>query len=173
MRYLLDSDVLISAKSVYYRPGFCQAFWRWLDDSQAANLICSIDKVRDELFNGDDDDPLVQWATQKEAMGFFLDTRGLMGKFGEVSNWAMSRQPTYRPAGLQKFLRASAADAWLVAFAANFANEYTIVTNELGVPEGRRDVKLPDAAAAFGVPTVSLFDFPDLMACGTFSLRHP
>ncbi|WP_298012500.1 DUF4411 family protein [uncultured Castellaniella sp.] len=173
MRYLLDSDVLIAAKSVHYKPGFCEAFWQWLDDSHAADVICSIDRVRDELLQGDGDDHLVQWARNKEPTGFFQETKGLMGKFGDVSNWAMSRLPPYRPAGLQKFLRANAADAWLVAYAASFSNEYTIVTNEVGAPEGRRDVKLPDAAAAFGVPTIRLFDLLDLAAYGTFNLRHP
>src|SRR5690606_14649823 len=132
--------------------------WRWLDDSHAARVICSIDKVRDELLKGDEDDHLAQWAKTKQEAGFFLDTRGLMAKFGEVSSWAMLRRPSYRPAGVQKFVRADAADAWLVAFAASAAHEYAIVTNEVGAPEGRRDVKLPDAAAAFGVPTIRLFD---------------
>jgi len=86
---------------------------------------------------------------------------------------AKHRRPSYRPAGVQKFIRADAADAWLVAFAASLVQEYTIVTNEVGAPEGRRDIKLPDAAAAFGVPTIKLFDLLDRMAYGTFDFRHP
>ena len=171
MRYLLDADVLIAAKNIHYKPGFCQAFWQWLDDGYAAQAIFSIDRVCDELLNGDPDDHLVRWARSKETTGFFLDTKGLMGKFGEVANWSMRRQPPYQQAGLQKFLRVNSADAWLVAFGASFEHEYTIVTNEVAAPEGRRDVKLPDAAAAFGVPTIRLFELLDLMAYGTFEFR--
>ena len=102
VRYLLDSDVLIAAKNIHYKPGFCQAFWRWLDEGHTAQLVCSIDKVCDELLNGDADDHLVQWARSKEVAGFFLDTKGLMGKFGEIANWALNRQPAYQPAGLYR-----------------------------------------------------------------------
>lgn len=173
MRYLLDSDALISAKTLYYRPSYCQAFWAWLEDCRAAGAVCSIDKVRDELLNGSEDDHLVQWAKDRDEDDFFLPTRGIMKAYGTVSNWALSRTPAFKPAALNKFLRANAADAWLIAYAAASPGEYVIVTNEVSAPESRRDIKLPDAAHALGVQTIRLFELLDLLAQGTFNFRSP
>lgn len=173
MRYLLDSDALISAKTLYYRPSYCRAFWEWLEECRAAGAIVSIDKVRDELLNGDETDHLVQWARDRDADGFFLSTRGTMSKYGEVANWAQSKRPAFKEGALRKFLHANAADAWLIAYAASAPSEYIIVTNEVSAPESRRDIKLPDAAHALGVKTMHLFELLELLAQGTFNFRHP
>lgn len=173
MRYLLDSDALISAKALYYRPSYCRGFWDWLEDCRAADAICSIDKVRDELLAGDEDDHLVQWAKEKNSDGFFLSTRGAMTTYAAVANWAQSQKPPFKQGGLARFLRADAADAWLVAFAMKHPGQYTIVTNEIGAPERRSDIKIPDAAQAMGVPTMKLFELLELLAHGTFNFRAP
>jgi hypothetical protein len=38
VRYLIDSDVLISSKTLYYRPAFCEAFWAWILLGHAAGI---------------------------------------------------------------------------------------------------------------------------------------
>src|SRR5690606_39647352 len=60
---------------------------------------------RSTLFPTRRSSDLAQWAKTKQEAGFFLDTRGLMAKFGEVSSWAMLRRPSYRPAGDRKSTR--------------------------------------------------------------------
>jgi len=52
MRYLFDADVLISAKNFHYNPGFCPEFWECILVGHNAGLLFSIDKVRDEMLNG-------------------------------------------------------------------------------------------------------------------------
>ena len=36
MAYLVDSNVVIQAKNLYYGFDFCPAFWDWIDRAHAA-----------------------------------------------------------------------------------------------------------------------------------------
>ena len=49
MRYLLDANVFIAAKSLHYGFDFCPAFWEWLDESNASGTVFSIERVEAEL----------------------------------------------------------------------------------------------------------------------------
>lgn len=167
-RYLIDSDVLISAKNLHYQPGFCEAFWTWIVAAHKAGLVFSIDKVRDELLAGDDDDPLYEWAQKPELETFFLASEPGAQKWRELAKWAV--ECGFLTAAIEKFLSARSADAWLIAFAAAGGN-FVIVTNEVSAPQSKRSVKLPDAAAAIGVKTISLFELLQLFAHKTFELK--
>ena len=69
MAYLLDSNVFIQAKNLYYGMDFCPAFWEWLVNANQAGSVLSTQKVRDELLAGDDE--LADWARQR-GEEFFL-----------------------------------------------------------------------------------------------------
>lgn len=68
MAYLLDSNVLISAKNLHYGFDFCPGFWEWLEQASAAGIVHSVEAVYNELVGGDDD--LAKWA--KDHRSFFL-----------------------------------------------------------------------------------------------------
>ena len=155
MPYLLDSDVLAAASRIHYHPDFCQLFWDWIDVGHSHGEFFSIDKVHGELKAGDDKDPLSQWCQRPTLSDFFLPTRTATAKWRDLANWASTRSPIYLPAAQSKFLSVNSADAWLIAFAAANAG-WTIVTNEVAAPASRRDIKLPDAAQAQGVKTMSM-----------------
>ena len=55
MAYLLDANVFIQAKSLYYGLDFCPAFWDWLIEANADNTVFSIEKVGDEVAAGADE----------------------------------------------------------------------------------------------------------------------
>ncbi|MDR6586359.1 DUF4411 family protein [Herbaspirillum frisingense] len=164
-RYLLDSDVLIGAKNIYYRPNFCVGFWDWIQAGHSSGHIFSIDKVKGELLNGKKTDVLYDWAQRPELKDFFLPSTGSAAKWGDLSRWATSG--SFLPAAQAKFLNADSADAWLIAYAAHEGN-YTVVTNEVGEPLSKRSIKLPDAANVLNVETISLFDLLQRHACNTF-----
>lgn len=170
MRYLLDSNVLIAAKSLYYKPGFCTVFWSWIDDAHSGGQVFSIDKVKKELMAGDADDHLVGWAAER-GEEFFLPTKGTLYQWRHLAEWAENRTPAFKESAKEKFLQAEAADAWLIAFAAHHG-DYTIVTNEVSRPDSKKSIQLPDAAAALRIPTISLFDLLDTCAHNNFSFRH-
>jgi hypothetical protein len=69
MAYLLDANVFIQAKNLHYGLDFCPAFWDWLVQQNAKNIVFSIEKVGDEIDAGADE--LAKWATQRGS-GFFL-----------------------------------------------------------------------------------------------------
>lgn len=169
-KYLLDTDVLVASRRIHYQPGFCQAFWSWVDAGFSNEVLFSIDKVKDEIANGHESDPLSEWAKQAKLKSFFLSTKGVAAKWAEIATWAQNRVPEYSNGAKNKFLSASGADAWLIAFAA--ANPgYTVVTNEVPAPESKNDIKLPDAAKALGVRTINLIQLLQTHAHNNFTFR--
>ena len=54
-----------------------------------------------------------------------------------------------------KFIDASKADIYFVAFASLSPNEYTVVTEEVSAVDSKKDIKLPDACAAFGIRSIN------------------
>jgi hypothetical protein len=154
-RYLLDSDVLIGAKNIYYRPSFCQGFWDWVQLGHTAGRFFSIDKVKNELLNGKKTDVLYAWAHRPELDDFFLPSTASASKWAELSRWAIAGD--FLQGALDKFLDAESADAWLIAYAAQ-QGDCTVVTNEVPNPLSRKSIKLPDAARVLNVETISLFD---------------
>jgi len=63
MAYLLDTNVFIEAKNLYYGLDFCPAFWDWLTLNNVNLKVFSIEKVGDEIDEGRDE--LAQWANQR------------------------------------------------------------------------------------------------------------
>jgi hypothetical protein len=63
MPYLLDANVFIQAKNLYYGLDFCPAFWEWLINSNADEAVFSIEKVGDEIVAGGDE--LATWAAAR------------------------------------------------------------------------------------------------------------
>lgn len=148
MAYLLDANVLITAKNLHYGFDFCPAFWDWLEQANAAGTVRSVERVSDELTVRDDD--LSEWARNRPR--FFLGlTAEDVRAVAAVNRWA-NDSPDYDPAAKAEF--ADAADSFLVAQAA--AGGHTVVTHER-ISDGRRRIKIPNAAAANGVPWCTPF----------------
>lgn len=60
MPYLLDANVFIQAKNLYYGLDFCPAFWEWLIKRNEDEAVFSIEKIGDEIAAGGDE--LATWA---------------------------------------------------------------------------------------------------------------
>ncbi len=142
MAYVLDANVFISAKNNHYGFEFCPAFWDWLDDANAAGSVRSVERVYDELIERDDD--LSAWARARRT--FFPGlTPDDVRAVAAVNRWA-NDSADYDPAAKAEF--ADAADSFLVAQAR--AGDHTVVTHER-ISDGRKRIKIPNAAAANGV----------------------
>lgn len=109
MRYLLDANVFIQAKNLHYSLDFCPAFWDWLIESNASGKVASIQKVADEIANGQDD--LSTWAKARGDRFFLPPDDALLPALGDVSVWASGQN--YELAAISTFLQV--ADYWLVA----------------------------------------------------------
>ncbi len=156
--YLIDSDVLITAKNRYYAFAICPGFWDSMLHGHSLGRVHSIDQVRQELLLGRDDDDLVQWVGGSVPADFFLDSDAeeVVDAFTRVMRW-VTRRAQYHDEAKAKF--ATGADGWLVAH--GVVSGKTVVTNEQPRPESRNQIKLPDVCNAFSV------DFED-----TFAMLH-
>ena len=59
--YLVDSDVFITAKNLYYSFDICPGFWKSLVHHHREKRVFSVDRVRSELLAGRKTDDLVRW----------------------------------------------------------------------------------------------------------------
>lgn len=148
MAYLIDSDVFIRAKNDHYGFDICPGFWDWLETANGRGLVFSIDAVYGELTSGDDD--LADWA--KAHKDFFLPvTAAELPAIAAVNRWA-NDSPDFEAAAKSEF--ATAADSFLIGQAV--AGAHTVVTHEV-VSDGRRRIKIPNAAIANSVSVCSPF----------------
>lgn len=168
-RYLFDSDVLIASARFHYSPAYCQIFWDWLAAGHKAGLFYSIDKVKNELLDGDKD-PLNEWAGSDGLANFFQASLSALPQWKKISGFALDPIKGFTSAAKSKFLDAEKADAWLIAHAAQNGN-FVIVTNEVSAPNSKADIKLPDAAAWLGVKTVKLYDILQIHAGHNFTFK--
>ena len=146
--YLVDSDVFITAKNLYYSFDLCPGFWRSVLHYHREGRVFSVDRVRSELLAGSKADDLVQWVKAEVPGGFFLpvDTAEVLRAYTDIMMW-VQRHPRYFDHAKAKF--ATGADGWLVACAR--VQGATVVTNEQSAPESRKEIKLPDVCDRFGV----------------------
>ncbi|MCP1727256.1 hypothetical protein J2T60_001221 [Natronospira proteinivora] len=152
--YIIDSDVLITAKNSYYAFDLCPGFWASLLERHQAERVYSLDRNRMELLQGREDDDLVSWINNLVPDSFFLSTRqgDVATAYTDVMMWAQ-RNAQYFDAAKAKF--ATGADGWLVAYA--YVYGCVVVTLEESRPESRNQIKLPDVCIQFGVPYENVF----------------
>lgn len=153
--YLVDSDVLITAKNRYYAFDLCPGFWNSLLHYHEEGRIFSVDRVRNELLMGHSEEVLVQWVKNKVPREFFVaveDDSRISRVYGTITKWVQDN-PRYLDPAKAKF--ATGADGWLVACA--LVREAIVVTNERPAPKAKRDVKLPDVCDEFKVPRQDTF----------------
>lgn len=173
--YIIDSDVFISAKNRYYAFDICPGFWDRLIHHHQTGRVHSVDKIRQELLAGRDDDDLVQWVKNDLPAGFFLSTQDaeVVSDFTEIMLW-VQRNPQYFDSAKAKF--ATEADGWLAAYAR--VRGVSVVTNEQPRPEARNRILLPDVCTQFDVTYLDTFamlralqvryEFPGIGDAGTY-----
>ncbi len=146
--YLVDSDVFITAKNLYYSFDICPGFWKSVLHHHREGRVFSVDRVRSELLVGRRTEDLVRWVRDEVPEGFFVqvDTDVVVRAYTDVMMW-VQRHPKYFDYAKAKF--ATGADGWLVAYAQ--VHGATVVTNEQSAPESRKEIKLPDVCDQFGV----------------------
>ena len=90
--YLLDANVFIESKNVYYGFDTFPGFWDWLDAEQTPGHLGSIRMICDELLKGNDD--LKEWAIGRKISGWFLqnDDEQTQQIFTLISVWVMEQE---------------------------------------------------------------------------------
>ncbi len=154
--FLLDSNFFINAHRLYYPFDVVPSFWLRVQDLANRGSIGSIDKVANEIKNGND--ALKDWIDTSLPQSFFIDTTIFINEYAQVAQWAFSRASHYNQAALNEFLDADEADAWLIAAA--MKRNQIIVTNEVSRPEMKIRVAIPEPCDHFNVQfcdTIAMF----------------
>lgn len=130
--FIIDSDVFIRAKNSYYAFSICPGFWESIIHLFQLGRVYSLDRVRQELLAGRDDDDLVLWVHNHVPNDFFLMTwdQDVVDVYTEIMLW-VQRNPQYQDNARAKF--ATSADGWLVAYARVYG--LSVVTQEQPRPE--------------------------------------
>ena len=154
LTYVVDSDVFITAKNLYYSFDICPGFWKSVVHHHREGRVFSVDRVRSELLAGHRTEDLVRWVRDQVPEGFFVpvDIDGVVRVYTDIMTWAQ-RHPNYFALAKAKF--ATGADGWLVAYAR--VHGATVVTNEQSAPESKREIKLPDVCDQFKVQHENTF----------------
>jgi len=149
MPYLLDANIFIEAKNRHYSFDFCPAFWDWLDLVNQREKVFSIDKVRDELIEGDDE--LAKWAKARGSEFFLASGSNIARSLSIVSAWAEGSD--YSRGAVSQFLQA--ADYYLVSHA--HAYGFDVVTHEVASNSLKR-IKIPDACVSLCLKSMSPYE---------------
>lgn len=149
MAYLLDANVLISAKNLYYGFDFCPGFWDWIVKSHDLGLVRSVEKVGDEVQAVGDD--LSAWAKLRGPAFFTPPEAADLPALNAVSDWA-TRQD-YEATAINTFLQTG--DYYLVSQA--LAGQHAVVTHE--VPStSRKKIKIPDVCIGLQIKCTTPFE---------------
>lgn len=152
-RYILDANAFIEAKDRYYSFDICPGFWTSLVSQHNAKRVFSIDRIRDEL--AEQDDEIKDWIDDRASETFFKKTedQAVVDLFQEMVNWVYS-EDQFTDAAKTEF--ASVADGWLMAYAS--VNDQIVVTHEEYAPEVKRKVPIPNVCVEFDIEYVNTFE---------------
>ncbi|CDT32179.1 DUF4411 family protein [Vibrio coralliirubri] len=151
MNYLLDANTFIEAKNRYYSMVICPGYWQWILQSNIQAGVASIQFIKDELTNGNDD--LAQWAKDHSHLFVANDDAPTQLAYATVVQHVMGL--TEMKNGAQdEFLRG--ADPWLIAKAMTTGSK--IVTHEKLDRNIKRKILIPNVCEHFKVEYIDTFE---------------
>ena len=156
-KYVLDTNCFIEAHRAHYPFDVFPGFWQKLEDLQLGNVICSFDKVKDELLHvqspGEPEDLLSQWSRSNPGINLFEDCSVCVNEYASIVRWAQQMSHHYQQTAIDTFMDTRKADAWLIAYSLH--NSYPLVTYEKSNPNRKNNIKIPEPCDAFGVRYLS------------------
>lgn len=154
--YVVDSNFFIQAHRANYPLDIATSFWNKVKQLAEQKKIVSIDKVKKEIY--DHQDELKKWCEENLPEDFFENTEAVVTDYAQIVVWANSKSGHYNATALTEFLDADEADAWLVAYAQADKKNRIIVTHEKSQPDRKNKIKIPDACAPFGITYVDTIE---------------
>ena len=150
MLYLLDANVLITAKNQYYEFGRVDQYWEWLAFQAEQGHVKIPIEIYEEITIGKDD--LAAWArTNKEAL--LLEEEVDIGLVQHVT------AAGYAPNLTDIELEAVGRDPFLIAYALVDIENRTVVTGEVRSNKQRQNRPIPSVCDTLGVKSCDQFAF--------------
>ena len=156
--YVVDSNFFIQAHRATYPLDVAVSFWSKVRELAEAGMIVSIDKVKKELFDKNDD--LEGWCINNLPTEFFKDTSSALREYRQISAWAISKSDHYLPHAINEFLDADEADAFLISYVLQDVQNRVLITHEVSKPEQKKKIQIPEPCDVFGVTymnTIQMF----------------
>jgi len=154
--YVVDSNFFIEAHRVTYPLDVAMGFWDKIKKMAHVGTIISIDKVKGELY--DKNDELERWCKTNLPNDFFKSSASVISEYRKVSAWAISMNNHYSPNAINEFLDADEADAFLIAYSLADPVNRTVVTHETSAPQKKSKIKIPDCCNALDVNYVTTIE---------------
>ncbi len=154
IKYILDANVFMEASRRYYPFDFAKPFWEALVAYSQSGVLCSIDKVFNEINEGYDE--LKIWA-ENDFHNYFFSTQdsNILQSYSALVNWAQN-QSQYSQIAKNIFMRQENADAWVIAFA--HANNFKIVTHEIFDSNIKKRIPIPNVCVDFNISYCDTFE---------------
>lgn len=150
MLYLLDANVLITAKNLYYEFGRVDQYWEWLAFQAEQGHVKIPIEIYEEITVGKDD--LAAWArANKEALLFEEEVD--VGLVQHVTSEG------YAPDLTDIELEAIGRDPFLIAYALVDVENRTVVTGEVRSNKRRQNRSIPSVCDTLGVKSCDQFAF--------------
>lgn len=148
--YLVDTNIIFNAFNYYPRSVF-PSYWNALEDFIVHGKLLFHERTKQEIEKRSDDKS--DWfAKVVPSTSIVTINETEIANYAELTKWArFQRRPAYTTVAVQEFL--NVADSWLVASAR--ARSLIIVTNETSKPNGVNRIKIPDAASALGINSIT------------------
>lgn len=147
--YVVDSNFFIQAHRATYPLDVATGFWNKIKELAESGSLISIDKVKNEIFDKNDD--LEDWCSENLPSDFFKDSSICVEQYGLVSAWAISKGNHYQQQAINEFLEADEADAFLVSYALQDLSNRILITQEVSQPQRKNRIKIPEPCNHFGV----------------------
>lgn len=152
IKYLIDTNVLVQAKNLYYKFHFCPGFWDWIVKLNPDGIL-SIKNVYDEFLVTDDE--LKQWIIKRKKSFVDFDNNALLNM--KIIKQLLDKKniPPYQQ---KEFL--NVADSYLVAYAMAYncviITHEKLPTNDLMIAKGK--IQLPSVAKELGVTCKTIYE---------------
>lgn len=152
-KYLLDSNIFITAYRLHYPFDLMPAFWEKIKTEIAPKSII-ISEVYKELKEGQDE--LFDWITENENCFQILGDPSIevVKSFKKIMNTVETNEQYKRSA---KDIFAKNADPWLCAY--GLAHDYSIVTNEVYEPNSKKKIQIPNICKEFNINCINMIEF--------------
>lgn len=152
-KYLIDSNIFITAHRALYPFDIAPGFWKQLID-KASKKIIIIEKVNEEILKGEDQ--LTDWYKEnKDKFNVLtIPEYEVLESYKEIIS-SINENEQYKQSAKDEF--ASIADSWLCAY--GLAYDYTIVTYEKYAPNSKNRILIPNICLEFNIRYIDLLEF--------------
>ncbi len=151
MSYLIDTNSLIESQRVRYPFNNFPGIWDFYFQLHTQGKLYIINKVKEEINKGDEEDTLRKWMNQMKFKELSFDT-DLLGLENNINQIRSRITNDYTAIAIIDFFKK--ADSNLVAVAMSNPN-YTVVTEEIS-STSKNTVKIPDVCKIMDVKCINL-----------------